>query len=181
MRAAYVELMMDRTANLLGAVGLAVTDQLGDVAHEVLGRTGETPAALIVIGYGPGLSNEQLRRILGLSHPGAVRLVDRLVSDGFVERRSGQDKRAIALHLTPRGAAAREKLLETRIAGLRPLLVSLDEGEQKMFAALLSKLLLSLGTTRLKRHALCRMCDTRVCTNCPIPADAIDADRPAKC
>ena len=72
-------------------------------AEEVLDHGGETPAALIVIGYAAGLSNDMLRRIVGLSHPGAVRLVDKLVSDGLVERGPGRDGRQVALQLTKRG------------------------------------------------------------------------------
>lgn len=59
--------MLDRTANLLGAVSLAVADRIYQTALEVMNRAGETPAALIVIGYGLGPSNDQLRRVLGLS------------------------------------------------------------------------------------------------------------------
>ena len=65
-----------------------------------LHHTGETSAALVVICYGFGPSNDLLRRILGLSHPGTVRLVDRLVTGGLAEHRGGRDKRAIALYLT---------------------------------------------------------------------------------
>jgi len=59
--------MLDRTANLLGAVSLAVADRIYQTALEVMNRAGETPAAFIVIGYGLGPSNDQLRRVLGLS------------------------------------------------------------------------------------------------------------------
>jgi DNA-binding MarR family transcriptional regulator len=107
--------MQDRTANLLGALGLAVADRIAEIALEVLDRAGETPAALVVIGYGLGPSNDQLRRILGLSHPGMVRLVDRLVADELVERQVGRDRRAVALFLTPKGHEARETLLAGRV------------------------------------------------------------------
>ena len=137
----------------------------------ILGHTGETPAALIMIGYGFGPSNDMLRRILGLSHPGTVRLVDRLVVDGLVERREGRDKRAIALHLTKRGKAVREKLLKARLAVIQPLLESLSADEQDTFSALLHKMLSSMETTNMERLTLCRLCDKRVCSNCPIPAD----------
>ena len=80
-------------ANLLGALSLAVMDRIEQSAREVIGRGGETPAALVVIGYGQGMTNDKLRRILGLSHSGTVRLVDRLVSDRLVERRPGKDGR----------------------------------------------------------------------------------------
>lgn len=163
--------MNDRTANLLGAVGLAVADRIAAAARAIMHHAGETPAALVVIGYGLGPSNEQLRRILRLSHPGSVRLVDRLVGDGLVERREGRDKRAIALHLTDRGAALREQLLEGRLAVLRPVLEPLTGQEQDQFAGLLRKLLTGLGRTDLDRCTTCRLCDDRVCLDCPIPAN----------
>lgn len=162
--------MTDRTANLLGAVGLAIVDQIEATAQNILNHTGETPAALVVIGYGLGPSNDRLRRIIGLSHTGSVRLVDRLVADGLVERREGHDKRTIALYLTERGVALRERLLKGRLAAIKPFLMSLTETEQSALAALLHKILSSMKTTDLERCTLCRLCDNRVCGNCPIPA-----------
>ena len=163
--------MLDRTANLLGALSLAVADRIEAVAREVLSRAGETPAALVVIGYGTGPSNEQLRRILRLSHPGSVRLVDRLVADGLVERREGRDRRAIALYLTERGCKLRESLLASRLSTIRPLVEPLSKSEQGSLATLLGKMLSSIANTDLERCTVCRMCDDRVCTHCPIPAD----------
>lgn len=167
--------MSDRTANLLGAVALAVTDRISKVANDVLHHSGETPAALIVIGYGMGPSNDLLRRILGLSHPGTVRLVDRLIADGLVERRPGQDKRAIALHLTPRGQEIRAQLLSGRLAAIRPLLDDLTDAEQTVFATLLGKILKATDASDLERCTLCRWCDARVCVDCPIPAGFRDS------
>ncbi|MEM9355005.1 MAG: MarR family transcriptional regulator [Pseudomonadota bacterium] len=167
--------MTNRTANLLGVVALAITDRIENTAREILSHTGETPAALVVIGYGFGPSNDRLRRILGLSHPGTVRLIDRLVADSLVERRKGRDKRAVALYLTKRGMAVREKLLKGRLAAIRPLLEPLSAAEQEAFAALLHKMLSSMETTDMERCTLCRLCDDRVCSNCPIPAE-----KPAK-
>lgn len=166
--------MIDRTANLLGVVGLAVANRIEDKARVILNHAGETPAALVVIGYGFGPSNDQLRRILGLSHPGAVRLVDRLVADDLVVRREGRDKRAIALHLTDRGARLRDKLLKGRLAAITPLLMPLTEAEQGVLADLLHKMLSSMETSDLDRCRLCRLCDDQVCSNCPIPADFRD-------
>ncbi|CDO59683.1 Transcriptional regulator, MarR family [Candidatus Phaeomarinobacter ectocarpi] len=163
--------MLNRTANLLGALGLAVADRIENVALDVMNRAGETPAALIVIGSGAGPSNDQLKRILGLSHPGTVRLVDRLAADGLVERRAGKDKRSVALFLTEKGTAACDDLLAGRLATIAQLLSPLDEQEQDVFAALLHKLLAAIPDSDLDRCHLCRMCDNSVCTDCPIPAD----------
>lgn len=162
--------MTDRTANLLGVLGLAVADRIEDVARNILGRVGETPAALVVIGHGSGLSNDGLRRILGLSHPGTVRLVDRLVADSLVERGEGKDRRAVALRLTEQGQSVRDKLLQGRLSALDALLVPLSEQERELFDSLLSKILISMDTTISDRRTLCRLCDAKVCSRCPIPA-----------
>lgn len=171
--------MIERTANLLGAVGLAVADRIEDTARDIINHAGETPAALVVIGYGFGPSNDQLRRVLGLSHPGSVRLVDRLVADNLVERRRARDKRAIALYLTAEGADLREELLTGRLAAIKSLLHPLAESEQEALAALLHKMLSSMDATDLERCALCRLCDNRVCSNCPIPANFRDQKFPS--
>ncbi len=163
--------MNDRTANLLGVLGLAVFDRIENTARDILSHVGETPAAIVVIGYDLGPSNDQLRQILGLSHPGTVRLVDRLVADGLVKRYEGFDKRAVSLYLTRRGKNLREKLLQGRLAAIRPFLASLTDSEQETFGALLHKILASMETTDLERRTLCRLCDDRVCSNCPIPAE----------
>ncbi|MEM7702913.1 MAG: MarR family transcriptional regulator [Pseudomonadota bacterium] len=168
--------MIDQTANLLGAVALAVSDRIHETAREIVSHSGETPAALVVIGYGTGPSNDQLRRTLGLSHPGTVRLVDRLVKDGLVERQKGQDRRAVALHLTPQGSALREQLLSGRIAAVRPFVDALGDDEQTALRDTLAAMLMALNPNDEERQSLCRMCDNRVCTNCPIPAHFHEAD-----
>ncbi len=173
-RAHIMDGMIDRTANLLGALGLAVADRIAATAHDILRHAGETPAALVVIGYGLGPSNDQLRQILGLSHPGTVRLIDRLAADGLVERRQAADKRAVALFLTDKGETTREQLLRGRLAVIRPLLIPLSDAEQESFAALLHKILGSMDTTDAQRCTMCRLCDNRVCVNCPIPASFRD-------
>lgn len=163
--------MDDFAANLLGVVGLAVADRIKDTARDVLNHVGETPAAVVVIGYGMGPSNDELRGILGLSHPGSVRLVNRLVADGLVERRQGRDKRAVALYLTKPGARIRKKLLKGRLAAVHPFMESFTNSEVETLTALLHKMLSTLETTDLERCTLCRLCDDSVCANCPIPAD----------
>ncbi|QOG16853.1 DNA-binding transcriptional regulator, MarR family [Bradyrhizobium arachidis] len=158
-------------ANLLGALSLAVMDRIEQGAREVIGRGGETPAALVVIGYGQGMTNDKLRRILGLSHSGTVRLVDRLVSDRLVERRAGKDGREIALHLTATGAAMRNELMTSRISAVASLLDVLSPAETKRLETLIHELLARQDTSEMDRFTICRMCDDSVCTNCPLPTN----------
>jgi MarR family transcriptional regulator, negative regulator of the multidrug operon emrRAB len=80
-----------RTANLLGALALGLADNILDTTERHVANGGCTPAALSVIGHEPGQSIDFLARVLGMSHPGAVRLVDRFEADGLVSE--GQVKK----------------------------------------------------------------------------------------
>jgi MarR family transcriptional regulator, negative regulator of the multidrug operon emrRAB len=168
-RRTYPIEMEDRIANLLGALALAVIDRVEAAARATLQHGGETPAALVVIGYSEGMTNDTLRRILCLSHPGAVRLVDRLVADRLVRRRPGRDGREVALHLTERGSRARSQLLASRIEAIRPLIATLGESDQAQFEVLLHRVLAAMETREMQRYTICRLCDDRVCENCPLP------------
>ena len=163
--------MDEFTLNLLGVLGLSVADRIREAASEVLRHSGETPAALVVIGHGYGPSNNQVKDVLGLSHPGTVRLIDRLVAEGLVERRRGQDRREVALYATRRGMEAREQILQGRLMSVAPLLDNLSAPERQQLNRLHTKMLASLDTTDLERRNLCRLCDKRVCRECPIPAE----------
>jgi len=163
--------MDTETANLLGALSLAVMDRIEQGAREITGRGGETPAALVVIGYGEGMTNDKLRRILGLSHSGTVRLVDRLVSDRLVERRPGEDGREVALYLTATGAATRRDLMGSRISAVASLLDVLSPAETKRLGTLIRELLSRHDTSEMDRFTICRMCDDKVCANCPLPTN----------
>jgi DNA-binding MarR family transcriptional regulator len=164
-------------ANLLGALSLAVMDRIEQGAREIIGRGGETPAALVVIGYGQGMTNDTLRRILRLSHSGTVRLVDRLVSDRLVDRRAGKDGREVALHLTTKGAAIRNDLLVSRISAVGSLLEILPPAKAKQLGALLHELLARQETSEFDRFTICRMCDDKVCRNCPLPTHKKGSDK----
>lgn len=107
-----------------------------------------TRTCRFVTSYGTGLSNDTLRCILGLSHSGAVRLVDKLVAEGLVERGPGRDARQVALHLTRRGKQYRSQLLASRLIAVEQILGSLDQSEQRALAELLHKVLCADGHQR---------------------------------
>jgi DNA-binding MarR family transcriptional regulator len=165
--------MPDRTTNLLGAASLAITDRIGLQMRDKLGRSGETGAAIIVLGYAPGLSVEILRQVLGLSHPGTVRLIDRLQDDGLVVRRKGKDGRAVALHLTSEGSKLRSQLMHHRVDTLEAALTGLTTDERLALGQLLAKVLTSLPECEMDKHRICRLCAVRLCSNCPIPGNAV--------
>ena len=158
-----------RTANLLGAAVLGLHDELKRAVEERSGRSGEAAAALCALGHQPGLSNDALSRLLGLTHTGSVRLIDRLVEDGLVERRPGvHDRRAVALHLTAAGERVRRQILKDREAALAPLVSRLSAREQKALAGLLGKLLTAVSRDDTHKLRICRLCDSGACKDCPI-------------
>lgn len=158
-----------RTANLLGAAVLGLHDELKQTVERRSGHSGEAAAALCALGHQPGLSNDALSRLLGLTHTGTVRLIDRLVEDGLVERRPAEhDKRAVALYLTAAGGAVRRQILKDREAALLPLLSGLSARERKTLASLLGKLLKAVSRDDGHKLKICRLCDSGVCESCPI-------------
>lgn len=164
---------MDQATNLLGAMALAISEKITDEMYEEVRRSGESAAAVIFLGYAPGLSVEVLRQILHLSHPGTVRLIDRLEGDGVVERYTTQDARAVALHLTPEGQELRNRLMRRRLITLESSLGGLTQDERTIFSVLMGKVLANLPKTELDKHHMCRLCCVKTCSKaCPIPGNA---------
>jgi MarR family transcriptional regulator, negative regulator of the multidrug operon emrRAB len=160
----------ERTLNLLGALSLSIVDALNSVVEANAGYGGETPAALVTLGADPGLSINALRQILNLSHPGTVRLIDRLASQGLVERRSGADGRTLALFLTETGHTRRQAILRERRQQLQIALSSLTQSDRYQLTKLLEKMLTAMTTSELSNSMICRLCEEEVCPadDCPV-------------
>lgn len=159
-----------RLPNLLGALGLGIADLLADATQEGCGHSGETAAALVTLGTEDNCTIGELAQTLDLSHPGTVRLVDRLDRDGLVTRRAGTDARQRRLALTDAGRERRSAILEARTARLMPLLAGLDSADQRAFERIVDHLLMAMVGSRADSETLCRLCDVEVCAErgCPI-------------
>jgi MarR family transcriptional regulator, negative regulator of the multidrug operon emrRAB len=158
----------NRTANLLGALALEAVGAQEAATQGVVGQAGAAAAALVTIAARPGRSIEQLRAPLGLSQPGTVRLVERLVGAGWVERAGGGGRRGLELRLSARGEGVLDDLLASRRAALTELLDPLSERERTQLARLLEKLLGARSGDRADLERLCRLCEWRVCRRCPV-------------
>jgi DNA-binding MarR family transcriptional regulator len=160
----------ERTLNLLGALALSIGDALNAIVEANAGYGGEAPAALVTLGAQPGLSINKLRQILNLSHPGTVRLVDRLESQGWVERRAGTDGRTLALFLTDMGSEQRNVILAERRQQLQLAVSSLTAKERQQLTRLLEKMLVAMTTSALQASVICRLCEEEVCPGdrCPV-------------
>jgi DNA-binding MarR family transcriptional regulator len=157
--------------NVLGALGLALADRLAEAAERAGG--GSAAAALTTLyGTRAGIRIDGLARVVGLSHSGAVRLVDRLEADGLVERRRGADQRSTALYLTAAGRRSARRVLSDRGAAMHSTLSLLTEDQQAAMADLADHLLRELAAEPAAEARLCRLCDLEACGRsagrCPV-------------
>jgi len=157
-----------RQANLLGALGLAISDRLADPD-----TGGSASEALIALhGRRAGSTIHAVAGITGLTHSGAVRLVDRLVEAELVERRHGADQRSVALYLTPPGRRVARQVLARRDARMQSLLALLTDDQRSAMVAAAEQILRELGAGTDAERRLCRLCDTQACRRprgeCPV-------------
>jgi DNA-binding MarR family transcriptional regulator len=162
-----------RFANLVATVAVALSDQVREAAEHASGQTGSGPAALVMLSQSLRAGTmDDLRRAIGLTPSGAVRLVDRLVDDGLVERRAGADQRSLALVLTRSGRAAARRILKARAAVVSTALRDIAPADRTVLNSVVEQLTDSITVQRLEDRArgqvpgggwLCRLCDQASC------------------
>lgn len=157
--------------NVVGALALALADGMrrGMVCDSAVGSA--DLAALTLLRHEPDLRIETLRRAMGLSHPGAVRLVDRLQQAGLLKRGADPgDRRAVMLSLTAAGSRIAAQLVDGRSAALQPALQLLSADERQQLGRLAAKMLTGLVQTEGQAYEVCRLCDAEACAQCPVEA-----------
>lgn len=160
-------------ANLLGALALAVVDRTSEALVEAAGHSLSTAAALSALQHileAPTI--ERLSQVLGLTHSGTVRLVDRLEHDGYVRRDRGPDRRSAAVSLTAAGREAAAQVTAARGQVLETALAPLDAEERGAFGELVGRILVGMMREPGATRWTCRLCDTGACGRyeggCPI-------------
>jgi DNA-binding MarR family transcriptional regulator len=148
----------------VSAFALAATERIAGATESALPHGASAPAALVALeSFAAGETIDGLRRVLGLTHSGTVRVVDRLAAAGLVERRTGVDARSVALSLTPAGRRTARRVMVAREAAAEELLAALSPAERTQFGDLLARILVEVvGAPEAARHA-CRLCDTEAC------------------
>ncbi len=158
----------DDLANQLGALALALADDMRVAAEAAAGEAGPAAAALVLAGHAPGLSIAALAPAVGLSHPGAVRLVDRLVADGLMARQPDpRDRRAVQLQLTDAGKARAAAVQAARNAPLQQLVATLRPAEAASLQTAVARLISARVSSDADALRLCRLCDHDRCDTCP--------------
>ncbi|UHC82757.1 MarR family transcriptional regulator [Pseudomonas sp. NIBR-H-19] len=158
-------------ANLLGAFATTISMR---VEHEVseLGGHGLThESALVAIFNHPNDSIDVLRKVLGITHSGAVRLINTLEQEGLVERhRSEKDARTAVLRVTPEGQQRACKVLQARAQVTTQILETLTTEQQQTLTLLLETALGQLTNDKDDARRICRLCNEKVCRarGCPV-------------
>jgi MarR family transcriptional regulator, negative regulator of the multidrug operon emrRAB len=161
---------MNRTANLLGTLGLAVHDAQFEAIEQASGLTPMSAAALHAVGQEPGISIRATSIRLNLTHAGTVRVIDRLCDANYVQRKSGPDGRTVALHLTRTGKTAWNRQLVARAHWLERCIGEAPHDMQKQAAVVFDYLLRTLTKNEDHGERLCRLCDEASCPQdtCPV-------------
>jgi DNA-binding MarR family transcriptional regulator len=171
-------------SNVFGALCTTVADEIHAAADSTAQVGGAAGATLVALRESQaGESIDRLRRTVGLTPSGAVRLVDRLVELGLVRRRPGKDARTISLTLTSSGSRVAGRILRGRANVIERALSNLTREEQLTLARLSDKLVGAIAAHRIEARqngdtppggAICRLCDF---TGCGRPAGRCPAQK----
>jgi DNA-binding MarR family transcriptional regulator len=162
-----------RLVNLLGAVAIGLGDAIDEsvAGATSLDRAAST-ALVAMLDFTPAGSVRTLSQVVGLTHSGAVRLVDRLVAAGHVRREPGADARSRAISLTPSGRRTARAARRARQRALEQVVDGLPPHDQDALAVLAPQVVGRLTSLRLEQRAagrapaggaLCRLCDFTAC------------------
>ena len=155
----------DAGTNRLGALALRITDRMEDERREQGPGSDSARTALSALHrFLDEPSVDDLSRVLGLSSSATVRVIDGLVAEELVTRKtSGGDGRRTVIALTPAGSRRARQLIDARATALVDALAPLSPDERATFLALVDKVLVGLVATPTSHGWMCRLCDTETC------------------
>lgn len=177
------------TANVLGALSQVITDQTVIAVAAATGQSPTSAAALSALTeFLDRPTVDQLRKVLGLTPSGAVRLVDRLAGAGLVTRGAGSDGRTRSVTLTERGKRLAAEINSARRRVLDEMLDGMTTPERETLHGLMSRVMANAVQLKDGGAWICRLCDLETCERglgrCPAAlaarqkyADANDLDR----
>lgn len=174
MRGAHIDAAMAgrRDRNIFGAFALMISDDIVRATSSRAPEAGPAASALALLAHKPGLSIRMLAVGVSLSHAGTVRLVDRLASEGLIERREhSTDGRTRSLYLTPAGKVASDEVLASRDRVIAEGLSTLTPGELKILCGIAERVLRNRLEDLEHSNRVCRLCNYERCTKCPIDAE----------
>ncbi len=161
----------DYLANLLGAFATTVSTRIEHEVASLGGRSLNHEAALVAICNHPDDTIDTLSKVLGLTHSGAVRLINTLEKENLVERhRNEGDARSVVLRVTAKGRRRANKVLQAREQVTSQILTFLTSEQQKALTSTLEAALGGLTDGQEGARRICRLCNESVCRTqgCPV-------------
>ena len=153
-----------RTANVLGALALVVNDRAAAAVLAATGQSQSSAGALSALSeFLDRPTLDELRKVLGLTPSGVVRLVDRLAESGLVVRQPGADGRSRAIVLTTTGRRMAEQIGQARLETLTALVDELSPEEQASLLEMLGRVMQTVVQQKSGGAWICRQCDLAAC------------------
>jgi MarR family transcriptional regulator, negative regulator of the multidrug operon emrRAB len=168
-----------RDANMLGTLGLVVSDRIRAAAEDELGVAGAAPVVLVALStFLEERPLDEVASAFAITPSAVVRVIDRLAELGLVRRGPGADGRRVAVTVTAKGRRRASAIQERRERELRRISGALTGAEQRELTRLNEKLLRSLPESRRDAGRMCRFCDVLACGHyegrCPV-TQGVDA------
>ena len=167
---------MNRTTNILGALALALSDRIASETGVISGMSPSAASALIQVHFYPGISVEQLKSQIGLSHSASVRVIDLLEDAGHLGRRriTEKDARVISVFITPKGPDLVQRILDLRNSITRKIVAGLSPDDQQHLERIVCGLVRNLIRPGPEQELACRICDLSACPQETCPMTLID-------
>jgi DNA-binding MarR family transcriptional regulator len=167
---------LNRTANILGALAIALSGRITAETSVAGGISPSAVSALIQVHFSPGVSVEQLRNLIGLSHSASVRVVDVLEGMSLIGRRrmAGVDARVTSLFTTDKGRDLAREVLRVRGNITKPIVASFSPDDQLLLERVLGELIMRLVRPGPEQEYVCRFCDLSECPQDTCPMTLLD-------
>ncbi len=168
----------EQMVNVVGALAVHFADLIREATDRAAEHGAASPTALVTIYQYPDQTIDYVRKILGLSHSGTVRLIDRLVDRGLVARGSASDGRSVALRCTSQGVKRVKLIFGARRRIVEPLIEILSAAEKAHLHPILKKFAYVARITESEGLGTCRLCEFSTCywkNSCPV-THALDSD-----
>ena len=171
--------MTDQSAglNLIGTLALKIHDLQMDAAIGASGMSPTACACLISVAHQDTAQTiSDIAAICGLSHPAAVRLVEKLEKSDYVCKVPAQsDRREVHVSLTTKGYEMRDTILRARRAAIEPVLSKISSTDRAVIQRAAGVILSEMAGSRLESEQICRLCDVVACggDDCPVEQKAL--------
>ncbi|UJF18449.1 winged helix DNA-binding protein [Vibrio sp. SS-MA-C1-2] len=157
--------------NLIGTFSTNVDSQIRENIDSLNSHGINHESALVTIYNHPDDNINTLSKVLGLTHSGTVRLINKLEGLGYLLRvKSQNDGRNMTLQLTDTGRSRAVQVLSKRDEVTKAVIDMLDDEQKSSLTSILESVLEKMTNNTEEARRTCRLCNEGVCRNagCPV-------------